>query len=66
MAIGDYSFFLRRYEQIEKEFLEILDFIPLKEDFNSSNFKFGSSKLMDFCLKVGTEVETLFSIQRML
>ena len=60
----DIDFFLRRYRQIEKEFLKILDFIPLVDDFNQPNYLFGSSKLMDFCLLVGTEVETLFRIIR--
>lgn len=56
----DYSFFLRRYEQIEADFLEIIDFVELQNDFNHPCYSVGSSKLMDFCLKVGTEVETLF------
>jgi hypothetical protein len=56
----DYRFFLRRYEQTEDDFLEIMDFIELKNDLNHTNYSVGSSKLMDFCLKVGTEVETLF------
>ena len=56
----NYPFFLRRYEQIEDEFLEIIDFIGLHDDFNHPSYFIGSSKLMDFCLKVGTEVETLF------
>ena len=58
----DYSFFQRRYELIEEDFLEITDFIEIEQDFNSPCYKFGSSKLMDFCLKVGTEIETLFRI----
>jgi hypothetical protein len=58
--IYDYQFFLRRYDQIENDFLEITDFIELRDDFESPCFKIGSSRLMDFCLKVGTEVETLF------
>lgn len=56
----DYHFFLRRYEQIEDDFLEIIDFIELQNDFSHKSYSIGSSKLMDFCLKVGTEVETLF------
>ena len=56
----DYRFFLRRYEQIEGDFLEIIDFIELPNDFSHPNYSVGSSKLMDFCLKIGTEVETLF------
>ena len=56
----DYSFFLRRYEKIEEDFLEIIDFIELQDDFNHLSYFIGSSKLMDFCLKVGTEVETIF------
>ena len=56
----DYQFFLRRYEHIEDDFLEIIDFIELQNDFNHPSYSIGSSKLMDFCLKVGTEVETLF------
>ena len=54
----DYEFFLRRYKQIESDFLELTDFIGLPSDFNHPSYSFGSSKLMDFCLKVGTEVET--------
>jgi len=56
----DYDFFLRRYGQIEDDFLEIMDFVDLPTDFDSPIYSVGSSKLMDFCLKVGTEVETLF------
>ena len=56
----DYHFFLRRYEQIEDDFLEIIDFVGLQNDFNHASYSIGSPKLMDFCLKVGTEVETLF------
>lgn len=55
-----YHFFLRRYEQIEGDFLEIIDFIELQNDFSHPSYSVGSSKLMDFCLKIGTEVETLF------
>lgn len=58
----DYSFFERRYKLIEEDFLELTDFIEPEHDFHSPCYKFGSSKLMDFCLKVGTEVETLFRI----
>ena len=58
----DFGFFCRRYEQIEDDFLKILDFIDIKENFQKPCYKIGSSKLMDFCLKVGTEVETLFGI----
>ena len=57
-----YEFFLRRYKQIEDDFLELTDFIELQSDFNHPSYSVGSSKLMDFCLKVGTEVETLFRV----
>lgn len=56
----DYEFFLRRYYQIESDFLVMTDFIELKDEFSHPSYSVGSSKLMDFCLKVGTEVETLF------
>lgn len=56
----DYQFFLRRYEQIEDNFLEIIDFIGLPNDLNHPSYTVGSSKLIDFCLRVGTESETLF------
>jgi len=56
----DYDFFHRRIIRIEDDFLEILDFIDVSGDFNDPCYKVGSPKLMDFCLKVGTEVETLF------
>ena len=58
----DYKFFLRRYNSIEENFLEITDFIALKNNFEEPCYSIGSSKLMDFCLKVGTEVETLFRL----
>ena len=58
----DYEFFLRRYKQVEDDFLELTDFIELQSDFNHPSYSVGSSKLMDFCLKVGTEVETLFRV----
>jgi len=60
--IRDYNFFVRRYQQIEGEFLEITDFIDISDNFNDSCYKIGSSKMMDFCLKIGTELETLFRI----
>lgn len=60
--IHDYYYFQRRYNQIENAFLELTDFIELKDDFESPCYNFGSSKLMDFCLNVGSEVETLFKI----
>lgn len=56
----EYRFFLRRYEQIENDFLELTDYIEPQDDFEHYSYFIGSSKLMDFCLKVGTEVETLF------
>ena len=56
----DYQFFLRRYKQIEEDFLKIVDFIEMQDDFAHPCYSVGSSKLMDFCLKIGTEVETLF------
>lgn len=58
----DYRFFLRRYEQIEGDFLELTDFVELQNGLNHPSYSIGSSKLMDFCLKVGTEVETLFRV----
>jgi len=58
--IRDYNFFHRRYQQIEDDFLEILDFIDISDNFDDSCYQIGSSKMTDFCLKVGTEVETLF------
>lgn len=58
----NYEFFLRRYNQVESDFLELTDFIELQNDFNHPSYSVGSSKLMDFCIKVGTEVETLFSV----
>jgi len=58
----DYRFFLRRYKQIESDFLELTDFVELQSDFNHPSYSIGSSKLMDFCLRVGTEVETLFRV----
>lgn len=36
-----------------------MDFIELKSSFDDCCYHVGSSKLMDFCLKVGSEVETL-------
>ena len=60
--IRDYNFFHRRYAQIEEEFLQILDFIEISDNFGDPCYKVSSSKLMDFCLKVGTEVETLFRL----
>lgn len=47
----DYEFFLRRYKQIEDDFLELTDFIELQSDFNHPSYSVGSSKLMDFCVK---------------
>ena len=60
--IRDYLFFVRRFQQIEGDFLEITDFIDLSDNFDDCCYKIGSSKMMDFCLKIGTEVETLFGI----
>lgn len=56
----DVFYFIRRYQQIESDFLELMDFINLTDRFGDPCYKIGSSKLMDFCLKVGTEIETLF------
>jgi len=58
--IYDFNYFYRRYHQIESDFLEIMDFIHISDKFSDPCYKIGSSKLMDFCLKVGTEIETLF------
>lgn len=58
----DYYYFKRRYEQIEDEFLELYDFIEMDKDLSHHCYKFGSSKLMDFCLKVCTEIETIFRV----
>ncbi len=58
--IYDIYYFYRRYHQIESDFLEIMDFIHISDKFSDPCYKIGSSKLMDFCLKVGTEIETLF------
>lgn len=60
--MSDYNYFRRRYEQIENEFLELTDFIEMNKDLNHPCYKFGSSKLMDFCLKVCTEIETIFRL----
>lgn len=59
---GDYNYFLKRYEQIEGHFLEITNFIGLENDLNAPCYKVGSLELNDFCLKIGTEVETLFKV----
>lgn len=58
--IYDINYFYRRYHQIESDFLEIMDFIHISDKYSDPCYKIGSSKLMDFCLKVGTEIETLF------
>ncbi|KKN08467.1 hypothetical protein LCGC14_1056350 [marine sediment metagenome] len=58
--IYDINYFYRRYHQIESDFLEIMDFIHISDQFGDPCYKIGSSKLMDFCLKVGSEIETLF------
>ena len=58
--IYDVNYFLRRYIQAEDDFLNIMDYINITESCNDSCYKIGSSKLMDFCLKVCTEIETLF------
>lgn len=58
--IRDYNFFHRRYVQIEDDFLDIVDYISMQDDFTHPCYQIGSSKLMDFSLKVGTEVETVF------
>jgi len=58
--IYDITYFYRRYHQIESDFLEIMDFIHINDKFSDPCYKIGSSKLMDFCLKVGSEIETLF------
>ncbi len=58
----DYNYFKRRYEKVENEFLELTDYIEMNEDFDHSCYKIGSSKIMDFCLSVCTEIETMFII----
>ncbi len=58
----DYFYFTRRYRQIERDFLELTDFIEISNDFTDPCYKIGSSKLMDFCLRVGSEIETIFRI----
>ncbi|MBN1801486.1 MAG: hypothetical protein JW891_08270 [Candidatus Lokiarchaeota archaeon] len=58
--ITDVNYFLRRYIQAEDDFLDIMDYINITENWNDPCYKIGSSKLMDFCLKVCTEIETLF------
>lgn len=58
--IYDFNYFYRRYHQIESDFLEMMDFIHISDKYSDPCYKIGSSKLMDFCLKVGTEIETLF------
>jgi hypothetical protein len=59
---NDYYYFNRRYQQIESNFLDITDFIEMEYHLNSPCYRFGSSKLMDFCLKVCTEIETIFRL----
>ena len=58
--IYDINYFYRRYHQIESDFLEMMDFIHISDKYSDPCYKIGSSKLMDFCLKIGTEIETLF------
>jgi len=55
-----YQFFARRYKTIENDLVEILDYIDLSKNFGDCCYKIGSTKLMDFCLKVGSEVESVF------
>ncbi len=59
---GDYYYYERRYESIEEELIEILDYIEIHPRFDNHCYQIGSSKLMDFCIKVGTEIETIFRI----
>lgn len=58
--MDDYQFFARRYKTIENDLVEILDYIDISKNFEDCCYKIGSSKLMDFCLKVGSEVESVF------
>ncbi len=61
-VIKDFFYFTRRYKKIEDQFLELTDFIELTDDFNDACYQVGGSKMMDFCLTIGTEVETIFRI----
>lgn len=58
----DHRYFFRRYKNIEEDFLEITDYIELNNDFNNCCYEVGSTKLMDFCLKIGSEIETICKI----
>ncbi len=60
--IHDFYYFSRRYQKIEDDFLELIDFIEITDNFKDPCYKVGGSKMMDFCIKVGTEIETLFRI----
>ena len=54
------DWFYQRFQRLEKEFLKILNYIPLHPDLSHPNYQRGSPALMDFCLHVCSEVETIF------
>ncbi|QUH24215.1 hypothetical protein HYG87_10825 [Methanobacterium alkalithermotolerans] len=56
----DYNYFKRRYEKVENEFIDLIEYIEMNEDFDHCCYNIGSSKIMDFCLSVCTEIETMF------
>lgn len=59
---GDYTYFLKQYEQIESHFLKITNFTGFESDLEAPCYKQGSNELNDFCIKIGTEVETVFKV----
>lgn len=60
--IGDVYYYQQRYDELEKEFLMINEYIPLTDNFKNPNYNFGSPKLLDFSFKVCREIETIFRL----
>jgi len=58
----NHNYFAHRYNQFEKELMNILDYIDISENWGDPCYQVGSIKLMDFCLNVCSEIETLFEL----
>ena len=54
-----FGYYYERYKSYEDEFLEILSYIPLSKKANSPNYNFGSPKIVNLHIQLGTAVESI-------
>jgi len=54
----NYGWYYERYILVEKEFIELTNYIPLTNNIDNPNYKFGSPEQVNMLIKIGTMIDS--------